>query len=37
VAGSETVEEVRNLEDGTCRGGNPREERTRSLTSSKGN
>jgi hypothetical protein len=24
-AGRETVEEVRNLEDGTCRGGNPRE------------
>jgi hypothetical protein len=36
AGGEGTVEEVRNLEDGSCRGGNPREERTRQPTSSKG-
>jgi hypothetical protein len=34
--GEQTVEEVRHLEDGTCRGGNPRGQRTRSPRSSKG-
>jgi hypothetical protein len=36
ASGKETVEEVRNLADGTCRGRQPREERARSPTSSKG-
>jgi hypothetical protein len=35
-AGSETVEEVENLVDGSCREGNSREIRIRTLTSSKG-
>jgi hypothetical protein len=36
AGGQQTVEEVRNLEDGTCRERQPREQRTRQPTSSKG-
>jgi hypothetical protein len=36
ASGKETVEEVRNLEDGTCRGRQPREQRARLPMSSKG-
>jgi hypothetical protein len=36
ASGEEPVEEVENLEDGTCRGRQPREERTREPVSSKG-
>jgi hypothetical protein len=36
ASGEETVAEVRNLEDGTCRGRQPRDERTREHTSSEG-
>lgn len=36
ASGMETVEEVRNLEDGTCRGRQPRGQRSRPPTSSKG-
>jgi len=36
VSGKETVEEARDLEDGTCRGRQPREQRARSPKSSKG-
>jgi len=37
ASGKETVEEARNLEDGTCRGRHPREQRARPPMSSKGN
>jgi hypothetical protein len=36
ASGKETVEEVRNLVDGTCRGRQPREQRAREPASSKG-
>lgn len=36
ASGEETVAEVRNLEDGSCRGRQPRELRTRAPVSSKG-
>jgi hypothetical protein len=36
ASGEQTVEEVENLVDGTCRGRQPREERTREPVSSEG-
>jgi hypothetical protein len=36
ASGEETVAEVGNLEDGTCRGRQPRDQRTREPVSSKG-